>query len=224
MTRALLSSGKNLSQDTINEFIHGENPTYHKAGPICFQGKAGWDTRLANYAGSLEQLNHAFNVVEPSMLERRRLMSVVQCPTCHYQSSTQHYKFQYEDLDANIRCRECSKLSAIKTWKCNCGSLWHTCKVHYCTQKVKPEKDKPQSDSRNMGSGKAITKRLLANATYEQLLDDDLRVQAKRDKKNWERDDKQDSHNDPAKKSDIRLTLFMLSPHLKVKFAALQIS
>ena len=96
--------------------------------------------------------------------------------------------------------------------------------MHYCTQKVKPEKDKPQSDSRNMGSGKAITKRLLANATYEQLLDDDLRVQAKRDKKNWERDDKQDSHNDPAKKSDIRSTLSMLSPDLKVKFAALQLS
>ena len=64
-----------------------------------------------------------------------------------------------------------------------------------------------------MGSGKAITKRLLANATYEQLLDDDLRVQAKRDKKNWEKDDKQVSHNDPAKKSDIRLTLSMLSPN-----------
>ena len=75
-----------------------------------------------------------------------------------------------------------------------------------------------------MGDGKAISKRLLSNAPYEQLLDDDLRVQAKRDKKNWERDDKQDKHNDPAKKPDIRLTLFMLSPNLKRKFAALQFS
>ena len=75
-----------------------------------------------------------------------------------------------------------------------------------------------------MGSEKAISKRLLSNATYEQLLDDDLRVQAKRDKKNSESDDKQDNINEPAKKSSIRLTLSMLSPNLKRRFAALQLS
>ena len=101
---------------------------------------------------------------------------------------------------------------------------FYTCRVHYCTQKVKPPKDKPQSDSRQMGGEKAISKRLLSNATYEQLLDDDLRVQAKRDKKNSERDDKQDNLNEPAKKSSIRLTLSMLSPNLKRRFAALQLS
>ena len=120
-------------------------------------------------------------------------MFIVWCPTCHKQSSTQHYKFQYDDLDAKIKCSSCSKLSAVKNWKCNCFVLWHTCTVHYCARKVKPEKDKPQSDSRHMGGGKAISNILLSNAPYEQLLDDGFRVQEKRDKKSWERDDKQDN-------------------------------
>ena len=69
-----------------------------------------------------------------------------------------------------------------------------------------------------------IYKCMLSNATYEQLLDDDLRGQEKRDKKNWESDDRQDSTNDPSKTSDIWLTLSMLSPNLKIKFTALQFS
>ena len=107
MTRALLSLGRDMSQERINQFVDGENPTYYKAGPICFKGKVGWDTRLANYTGSLEQLNPAFNSIDSCVEERRRLMFVVQCPSCHKQSSIQHYKFQCDDLDAKIERREC---------------------------------------------------------------------------------------------------------------------
>ena len=55
--------------------------------------------------------------------------------------------------------------------------------MHYCIVKVKPKKDKLTSDSLNMRG--LAAKRLLENATHDKILDDDLRIQAKRDKTNW---------------------------------------
>ena len=151
----------------------------------------------------------------------RRLMYVTQCPTCNKQSSAHNYKFQYKDLDAKTKCVECHKHSAIKYWKCNCGVLWHTCKVHYCTVKVKPKPDdKRSSDSINMRS--MASKRLLENADHDQILDDDLRLQAKRDRKNWMKGEKASS--DSLKKPEIRLTSSMLSKNLRERFADLQFS
>ena len=96
--------------------------------------------------------------------------------------------------------------------------------MHYCTEKVKPKsKDKLASASGNIGGRKAINQRLLENATYDQLLDDDLRTQAKRDKKNWIKDDKLDNHVDPRNKSEIRLTSSMLPQSLREKFATLEL-
>ena len=92
--------------------------------------------------GNLEQAHVPHSTVEQSSdttnAVNTRRMYVVQCPACVKQSSSHSYKFQYKDLDAKIKCTECSKFTAIKYWKCNCGELWHTCKVHFCTVKVEP--------------------------------------------------------------------------------------
>ena len=64
--------------------------------------------------------------------------------------------------------------------------------MHYCIEKVKPKaKVKLASDSIRMRS--IATKRLLENADHDQILDDDLRLQAKRDKKNWDKGSKVDA-------------------------------
>ena len=222
ITKALILLGKNLSNDKIDQFFEDENPTYHKAAPLCFKGKAGWDTRLSSYNGSLEQLNPNFNhdvVMEHD--GNKRLMFIVQCPICDKQTPSNDYKFQYTDLGKKVKCTECKKFSCISEWKCNCGVLWHTCKVHYCIEKVKPKpKVKLASDSLSMRS--IASKRLLENANHEQILDDDLRLQAKRDKQNWNKGSK--VHADAFKRPDIRLTSSMLPKSLREKFASIEFS
>ena len=106
------------SQLNINKFFDDDHPKYHKAGPICFKGKAGWDSRLAAYAGSLEQINHAFNQVgegfDTNMHVIRTLMFIVQCPECDKQSPSHNYDLQYTNLDLKMKCRECSNSLASK--------------------------------------------------------------------------------------------------------------
>jgi hypothetical protein len=96
--------------------------------------------------------------------------------------------------------------------------------VHHCAEKIKPKaKDKLASDSGITGGRKMTNKRSLENASYDELLDDDLRIQAKRDKKNWMEDNKLGTNSDPSNKSEIRLTSSMLPLSLRLKFASLEL-
>ena len=93
--------------------------------------------------------------------------------------------------------------------------------MHYCIEKVKLKpKVKLASDSLSMRS--IASKRLLENANHEQILDDDLRLQAKRDKQNWDKGSK--VHADAFKRPDIRLTSSMLPKSLREKFASIEFS
>ena len=94
--------------------------------------------------------------------------------------------------------------------------------MHYCIVKVKPKKDKLTSNSLNMRG--LAAKRLLENATHDQILDDDLRIQAKRDKKNWIKGEKMDKVVDPSNPPNIRLTRSMLPKSLREKFANVEFS
>ena len=91
--------------------------------------------------------------------------------------------------------------------------------MHYYTIKVKPKpKEKLTSDSLNMRG--LAAKRLLENATHDQILDDDLRIQAKRDKRNWIKGEKIISDDRPT---EIRLTNSMLPKSLREKFPNLEL-
>ena len=94
--------------------------------------------------------------------------------------------------------------------------------MHYCIVKVKPKKDKLESDSLSMRG--LAAKRLLENAIHDQLLDDDLRIQAKRDKTNWIKGGKMDKVVDPLNIPNIRLTRSMLPKSLREKFADVEFS
>ena len=151
----------------------------------------------------------------------KRLVFIAQCLICGKQSPSNDYKFQYTDLGKKIKCIECKNSSCISEWECNCAVLWHTCKVHYCIEKVMPKpKVKLASDSIRMRS--IASKRLLENADHDQILDDDLRLQAKGDKKNWEKGGKVDG--DSLKQLEIRLTSSMLPKSLREKFASIEFS
>ena len=105
MTKALILLGKNLSYDKVEQILEGENREHYKAAPMCFKGKAGWDTRLSSYKGSLEQLNPNFNHdVVMSHNVHSRMMYIAQCPICNKQSPSNDYKFQYTDLGKKNRC------------------------------------------------------------------------------------------------------------------------
>ena len=192
--------------------------------PIFFRGKTGWDSRLATYQGTLEPTLHVPSTPahssDLSLAVDTRKMFVVKCPMCAQQSPSHSYKFQYEDLDVKIKCTECLKFSAVKHCKCNCGVLWHTCKVHYCTVKVKPTvKVELRSASKSEGNGKANSKRMLSNASFNELLDDDLRTQAKRAKQ-LDGDDKMDDIVVPPRAPN-QLRASMLPISLREKFGYL---
>ena len=190
---------------------------------ITFRGKAGWDSRLSTYTGSLEPAADARILGECEVMQRKtekRMMYVVQCPTCNNQSASHNYKFQCKDLDLKIKCVECRKSSAIKNWKCNCGIAWHTCNIHFCMEKiVLASTSMSQSSRAQKGNGKATSKRLLENATFDQLLDDDLRTQAKRAKQ-LEMGNTSDSLTD-HRGTRNHLRASMLSPKLRDRFSYL---
>ena len=224
VNKSLILLGRNVSQAKLTQIISHECAAPYVLSPLSFKGKVGWDSRLDSYHGNLEQVHVSHSTVEQSSdttnAVNTRRMYVVQCPACVKQSSSHSYKFQYKDLDAKIKCTECSKFTAIKYWKCNCGELWHTCKVHFCTVKVEPVvKVKLRSTSKSEGSGKASSKRMLSNASFNELLDDDLRTQAKRAKQ-LDGDDKMDDIVVPPRAPN-QLRASMLPISLREKFGYL---
>ena len=52
------------------------------------------------------------------------------CPSCNKVESSQRGTFQRRDMDLKIKCSFCCKSNPVKTWKCQCGSQWHTCVQH----------------------------------------------------------------------------------------------
>ena len=193
VTKALILLGRTMSQDKVDRILSKTCTIPKKLVPFTYKGKSGWDSRLASYTGSLDppDCDQSSHATVPAHVEVRRVMHVVQCPDCHKQSPSQLYKFQYKDLDVKVKCCECLRLSPLKIWKCNCGVMWHTCKVHTCAENVEPtlkSKTLSKSSIEKTGSEKTSSKRLLCNAPFEEILDDDLRIEAKRARKSYEQD------------------------------------
>ena len=143
----------------------------------------------------------------------KRDMQVVQCLSCHKQSPAQYYNFQTFNLDAKIKCSVCHKSTPLRSWNCNCGVLWYNCKVHSCTNEGVPKlASKSIKSSSSTASPKA---ELLLNSSFEEILDDDLRVEAKRAKKSLE------NFTPVTGVQSTRLTASMLPPKLRQRFAHL---
>ena len=112
----------------------------------------------------------------------------------------------------------------LKAWKCNCGVLWHTCKVHTCTENVEPSNKSQALSKSNMKKPSTEEKpsnRLLSNASFEEILDDDLRLQAKQARKSYEQDKTLAGVQIPVSSQKRELRASMLSPNLRQRFAHL---
>ena len=224
VNKSLILLGMHVSHEKLMQIAQGSSTTRYNVKPLSYRGKTGWDSRLITYHGTLDPLQDHINTnshpCDIDHTSHQKLMFVVQCPTCNQQSPCHNYKFQYSDLDAKIRCSECHKFSAVKYWKCNCAIIWHTCKVHHCAEKVKPSrKDKLRSSGKNESSIQKSFKRLHENASFDKLLDDDLRAQTKRAKQLNREDQRETLDVNSIPTTQLRSS--MLSPNLRQKFAYL---
>jgi len=225
VNKALILLGRNLSRDKVNLILDEHATSGFSLACLCFKGKVGWDSRLDVERGSLEPVNgtHFLEDSEASssgVIESRREMHIVICPSCKQQTPSQQYKFQCRDLDIKIKCLECFKPTPIKAWSCNCGVLWHTCKVHTCTAESMPtprSKPKSSSSSSKEDSSKEVSKgHLQANSSFDELLDDDLKREAMKAKKS---SGQKTTSTGVYKPYELKASL--LSPHLREKFAHL---
>jgi hypothetical protein len=197
VNKALILLGKHMSDKKLAQIIDQDRSNSNHLCPLNLKGKVGWDNRLSTYLGSLNPAkdDKGGEVLKPDdcvETARTRIMFIVQCPSCNNQISCQKYNFHTNDLDQKIKCSECLKHCPSRKWKCNCGVPWHTCKVHFCAEKVKPSRDNVSQSTSSHISGKATSKRLLPNASIDEILDDDLRTEAKRAKR-FEAESKVDS-------------------------------
>ena len=95
-----------------------------------------------------------------------------------------HYHFQKSDLDVRIRCANCSKSSYSKAWSCNCGHLWHICGIHVPALKhgenARNAKPRTRDQRQIIQTASTCKRRLHNNALFEEILDDDLKREAKK--------------------------------------------
>ena len=217
INKALILLGRPMSQDQVNQVLDQQNTKPNKLVKLSYKGKVGWDSRLSAHTFSVESQERSTSEVtheHESEIVMKRPMHIVQCPFCDKQSPSQQYNFQYRDLDTKIKCSECHKFTPLKGWKCNCGVLWYNCKEHTCAVEIIPNtlsKPKRSSNSKALPKGS-----LQANSSFEDLLDDDLKVEAKRAKKSLE-------HDAPlaGDKMPYKLKASLLSPNLRQRFAHL---
>ena len=115
--------------------------------------------------------------------------SLIECPICNRLESYSHKHFQLYDLDKSHICFFCKKARPIKQWKCSCKVFWHTCAAHSRVQCLKRNKHvesitatgKPTSNTSKPGPRNKNRKRSLsATASYQEILEDDIKRSAKR--------------------------------------------
>ena len=208
INKSIILIGRNLSADKVNRIISNTHVNTHNLAKLSYKGKVGWDSRLDNVQIHVPEEDASLVLTDNEHL--RRHMHIVQCPACDKQSPSDRYTFQYQDLDSKIKCIECSKHTAIRGWKCNCGIHWYNCRVHCCTEslpKCKPKASKVRTETTSGSLG--------SNAPYEQILDDDLKIEAKRAKRQLARQNHMVRPNQPS------FSASMLSPNLRQRFAHL---
>ena len=132
---------------------------------------------------------HALQEETKCVLSHKDLTAFFACPNCKLAKPSNEGVFQTYDLDKNIRCKSCKQCNPVKKWTCSCHISWHTCPRHCQSAGIISE----AANSENMPKpGKNVRKRPSLpptyNLSYQQILSEDLRIQAKkRSKGNGER-------------------------------------
>ena len=215
VAKLLIELGRKCARGRYNDIVEGKRKMLPAA--LSLKGKAGWDSRLADNAFALQmpiEQDVAMPASDPCQSTMQLL--VVKCPTGNKDSPSFNYKFQRNDLDSKIKCIQCSKCMPLRAWKCNCGKPWHVCVKHDIGKAVytQPAAYKPPSIAR-----KASFKKRLRDATFEQLLDDDLDKEAKRARLRSQNDTGQVISFDISPRvGDLRASMF--SPMFRERFSS----
>ena len=144
-------------------------------------------------------LGDADNVKSRASLQPIRLF----CPYCKAQIISTNTAFQMEDLDKICKCKSCQKGHKVSMWKCCCGVKWHTCDRHRTCVVGKAHQSMALDNAQETSKNKNGAKRKLGPLTPQQLeAHDHKRIRC-------------DNHG------VLPVTLNMLSPKLKIRFAHL---
>ena len=180
----LVAIGRRCTKQKIQEFLsgtHGFNPT-----KLNLRGKAALESKIPcleehePFVAKPDTSSHG--VAQAS--EGSSQLHVATCPMCNQESPSQRYNLQNVDLDLRIKCIICKRSGPCRLWRCNHGTPWHICAQHGQHQATSQCK-RAASEPRTISSGASTCKRLLLNASFEQILDDDLRKEATKAKVEW---------------------------------------
>ena len=183
----LISLGIRCTKQKCNDILDGLT----KVSPVklCLKGKTAWDASLdnCNRKGSSSDEHLPVHDVEHDHVSSAAgsgsnitsvPIGIVSCPRCNKESPASNYQLQHAD---QIKCIECKHNTPCRGWRCTCGIPWHVCSKHVIG-KALVNVIKPARKSHIIARGATSKRKLLLDAPFEQLLDDDLSKEAKRAK------------------------------------------
>ena len=94
------------------------------------KGRAGWDSNLPIMTNCIEEESRWAKLFKQCYIRPLSYTVFHHCPSCSKGESSQRGAFQRRDLDIKLKCGFCQKSSPVRTWKCQCGTQWHTCAMH----------------------------------------------------------------------------------------------
>ena len=113
---------------------------------------------------------------------------ILKCPTCVEELPASKGTFAMADLDTKIKCEICSVSAPSKKWMCICGEPWHICDKHAGAwvfidphAAFKPPHQKREASRKDQG--------ILCQGSFEDILDDELKSEAKKARKYTPQDD-----------------------------------
>jgi len=97
---------------------------------LKLKGKAGWDSNIPAVTASNEEDTSWAQLFKAGQIAPAGYAMFFHCPSCSKVESSQRGIFQREDMDRKLKCGFCLKSNPIKSWKCQCGTQWHSCVQH----------------------------------------------------------------------------------------------
>ena len=150
-------------------------------------GKSSWEDDISKY-GQID-VKARMGSMKPDIISMQRAKMglgqnacILRCPNCAGEVPARKNTFIMADLDSKIMCEVCSASTASKKWMCKCGDPWHICDKHAGAWEIitHPAANKPPHTKRKASPRK---QGILCQGSFEEILDDELKSEAKRARK-----------------------------------------
>ena len=182
LAQSLAKLTRTISNKCANEYINGERNLV--PNELKLKGKVGWDSTIPILTHDDSEKKGWETPAKDKEHPPHPNTAFYECPQCHKVESSSCKAFQYNDLDIKQKCTHCKKHSAVKLWKCKCGTKWHRCIVHrYSTPLEKmPHMSKAAIGQPLPAIDTSTQKRKAFEhlVSYDDILADDLRIHIKK--------------------------------------------